>query len=132
MFITVPAILTLDSSGVGPGAILNQDFSVNSPSNPAGRGSIMALFATGAGMMNPVPIDGQVTGDNPPLADLPVSVEIGGSIAQVVYAGAAPGLVAGVLQVNCAVPLDIAPGESVPVNLFVGTFLSPAGATGGQ
>ena len=30
-----PAIFTMDGSGVGPGAILNQDFSINSPSNPA-------------------------------------------------------------------------------------------------
>lgn len=125
----VPAIFTLDSSGVGPGAILNQDFSVNSPSNPASRGSIVALFATGAGAMNPTPVDGQITGDNPPLTSLPVSVNIGGAAAQVLYAGAAPGLVAGVVQVNCVVPAGVAPGPSVPVGLIVGTETSTAGAT---
>lgn len=124
-----PAIFTLDSSGAGPGAILNQDSTVNSPSNPASRGSIIALFATGAGMMNPIPTDGAITGNNPPLASLPVSVQIGGLSAQVIYAGAAPGLIAGVLQVNCTIPQDIAAGEAVPVNLFVGASSSPAGVT---
>ncbi len=123
-----PAIFTLDSSGAGPGAILNQDSSVNSPSNPAIRGSEVVLFATGAGVMNPTPVDGQVTGNSPPLPSLPVSVQIGGAAAQVVYAGAAPGLVAGVLQVNCVVPQQgITPSDSAPVVLMVGTAASPLG-----
>ncbi len=123
-----PAIITLDSSGAGPGAILNQDSSVNSPSNPAIRGSEVVLFATGAGVMNPTPVDGQVTGNSPPLPSLPVSVQIGGAAAQVVYAGAAPGLVAGVLQVNCVVPQQgITPSDSAPVVLMVGTAASPLG-----
>jgi hypothetical protein len=58
----VPAIFTLDSSGVGPGAILNQDSSVNSPSNPAEKGSVVSVFATGAGQTDPPSVDGQVAG----------------------------------------------------------------------
>jgi len=42
-----PALFTTDGSGVGPGAILNHDYTVNSPSNPAERGSTIMLFATG-------------------------------------------------------------------------------------
>ena len=122
-----PAIFTLNSSGSGPGAILNQDLTLNSPSNPALRGSIVVLYATGAGAMNPPLQDGQVVGNTQSNPDLPVSVTIGGVDALVVYSGAAPGLVAGVLQVNCIVPQSISPGSSVGVNLVIGTQSSPPG-----
>ena len=59
---SAPGIFTVDASGVGPGAILNQDSTVNSPSNPANRGSAVALFATGAGQTDPPGVDGQVAG----------------------------------------------------------------------
>lgn len=127
--LAMPAIFTLSSNGIGPGAILNQDTTVNSPLNPAARGSVVVLYATGAGTMNPAQADGQITGSNPPMTTLPVSVQIGGVSAQVQYAGAAPGLIAGVLQVNCVVPQNISPGESVPVQIAVGTVSSPAGVT---
>ena len=124
-----PGLFTVSGNGVGPGAILNQDSTLNSPANPAARGSVLVLYATGAGAMNPTEVDGQIIGNNPPLASLPVSVQIGGVAAQVQYAGAAPGLVAGVLQVNCVVPTNITPGESIPVSLTVGTASSPSGVT---
>lgn len=41
-------IFTSDSSGSGQTAALNQDYSVNSASNPALRGSVVILFGTGA------------------------------------------------------------------------------------
>src|SRR5580658_1430710 len=75
---TAPAIFTLDSTGVGAGAILNQDLSVNSPSNPAAKGTAIAIFATGAGQTSPPGVDGQVTGTALPAPLLPVSVQIGG------------------------------------------------------
>lgn len=125
---TSPAIFTLDASGVGPGAILNQDSSVNSPSNPAGKGTIVALFGTGAGQTDPPGVDGQITGAvSTPI--LPVSLQIGGLDAEVLYAGTAPGLVAGVLQVNVRIPLAAASGFSVPVVLTVGQTSGPAGVT---
>ncbi|MCX6634321.1 MAG: cohesin domain-containing protein, partial [Acidobacteria bacterium] len=40
----VPGIFTLNSSGIGPGAVLNQDSSMNSPSNPAAQVSVVAVF----------------------------------------------------------------------------------------
>jgi len=36
------------------------------------------------------------------------------------YAGAAPTLVAGVMQINVQVPSGIAPGNSIPVVLTIG------------
>jgi uncharacterized protein (TIGR03437 family) len=126
---TAPAIFTLDSSGVGPGAILNQDKTVNSPSNPTGKGSVVELYATGAGQTDPPGKDGQVAGDALSKPVLPVSVQIGGLDAGVLYAGAAPGLIAGVLQVNCQVPANVATGYSVPVVLTVGRASSQPGVT---
>lgn len=122
-----PALFTLDGSGTGPGAILNQDSSINSALNPASPGSIVVLFANGAGPVNPTPADGQVIGSVLSYPTLPVSVSIGGLDAQILYAGAAPGLVAGVLQVNCVVPQNVTPGDSVPVQINVGTVSSPVG-----
>ena len=124
-----PAIFTLDGSGVGQGAILNQDSTLNSAANPAAKGSIVVVFATGAGQTDPGGMDGQIAGDNLPGPLLPVSVQIGGRDAQILYAGAAPGMVAGLLQVNCTVPLDSPSGYAVPIILSVAKTGGPAGVT---
>ena len=125
----VPAIFTLDSSGVGPGAILNQDSTVNSPSNPADKGSVVSVFASGTGQTDPPSTDGQTAGAIPPSILLPASVQIGGFDAQVLYAGGAPGLIAGVAQVNCLIPADAPSGPAVPIVLTVGPTSSQAGVT---
>jgi uncharacterized protein (TIGR03437 family) len=124
-----PAIFSLAATGVGPGAILNQDTSLNSQLNPADRGSVVAIYATGFGQTDPPGVDGQVTADLLPRPTLHVSVQIGGADAEVLYAGAAPGLVAGVFQINCRIPTNLAPGDSVAVRLIVGAALSPPGIT---
>ena len=124
-----PAIFTMDGSGVGQGAILNQNSTLNSPSDPAEKGSIIIAFATGAGQTDPDGADGQIASDTLPKPLLPVSVQIGGKEAKVLYAGAAPGLVAGVLQVNCVVPLDSPSGYAVSIILSAGKTSSPAGVT---
>lgn len=124
---SAPALFTLDGSGSGGGAILNQDSTINSALNPASRGTIVALYATGAGAMAPTPTDGQVTGNILANPTLPVTVQIGGMAAEILYSGAAPGLVAGLVQVNCRVPQGVTPGVAVPVEITVGTVTSPAG-----
>ena len=50
-----PAIFAADGSGAGAGAILNQDYSLNTPSTPAAKGSVVMIFATGAGQTDPQP-----------------------------------------------------------------------------
>ena len=59
---------------------------------------------------------------------LPVKVLLAGREAIVDYAGAAPGLTAGLLQVNVRIPAD-APVGAVPVSLVIGTKSSPANVT---
>ena len=125
---TTPAIFTLDASGAGPGAILNQDATVNSSSNPARKGSVIVVFATGGGQTTPPGVDGQLANRTQPKPVAPVSAQIGGLDARVLYAGAAPGLPLGVLQVNLQVPANAASG-AVPVVLKAGTVSSPSNVT---
>jgi len=120
-----PGVFTADSSGKGPGAILNQDQSLNTVYRPAARGSVVTMFATGEGQTRPEGVDGQVAVGALPRPVSPVSATIGGLPAEVLYAGAAPGLVAGVLQVNLKIPEALAPGLAVPVVLTVGNVKSP-------
>ncbi|MBC7926065.1 MAG: hypothetical protein H7039_10460 [Bryobacteraceae bacterium] len=116
-----PGIFTANSSGRGQAAALNQDGSVNSVQTPADKGSVVVLYATGAGVMAPAVNDGQVVLGSPtlPRPTLPVRVRINGQPAKLVYAGAAPDLVAGVLQVNVEIPSNC-PSGVVPVSLAVG------------
>lgn len=124
-----PAIFTLDTTGLGPGAILNQDNSVNSSTNGAARGSVVSIYATGGGTTAPLLADGAVTGSNLPLLTQPVSVTIGGIDAPVTYSGGAPGSVAGLTQINATVPGGVAPGIAVPVVIRIGNYSSTAGVT---
>jgi uncharacterized protein (TIGR03437 family) len=120
----------MDASGFGQGAILNQDGSINSSVNPAAPSSVVSIYATGAGQSKPTPKDGSIAGAKPlpePVAH--VSVEIGGLPAEVLYAGAAPGLVSGALQVNARVPAGVTPGPLVPVVLKIGDAGSQTGVT---
>lgn len=126
---TAPGIFTIDSSGIGQGAILNQNFSVNGSGNPTARGSVVMIYATGEGQTNPGGTDGLVTGSvlRRPLQN--VTATIGGVAAEVLYAGSAPGLVSGVVQVNARIPDAVAAGNSVPVVLTIGGVPSQAGVT---
>lgn len=126
---SAPGVFTLNSTGIGPGAILNEDGRVNTPDNPAPRGSIVVLYATGEGHTSPAGIDGLVTAMTLRHPVLPVRVAIAGQETEVLYAGAAPGLVSGVLQVNARVPAAVAPRSAVPVVVTVGSASSQAGVT---
>lgn len=124
-----PALFSANSSGRGPGAILNQDTSFNSASNPAAKGSVIVLFGTGEGQTDPPGVDGRLANSVFPKPALPVSVTIGGTrVTQLAYAGAAPGLVSGVFQINVVIPPD-APSGDVPVTVTVGSFTSQTGLT---
>jgi uncharacterized protein (TIGR03437 family) len=59
-----PGIFNLDSSGWG--AVRNQDGTVNSPENPARRGSTVSIYGTGGGQTEPVTVDGQIVANSPP------------------------------------------------------------------
>jgi len=124
-----PGIFTLDGSGLGPGAILNQDTTVNTSANSAARGSIVAIYATGGGVTRPALPDGAVTGSDLPLLTQPVSVTIGGIDARVAYAGGVPGAVAGLTQINAEIPAGVTPSAGVPIVIKIGNYTSSPGVT---
>jgi uncharacterized protein (TIGR03437 family) len=118
----------MNATGAGPGAIENFDGSINSPSNPAARGSFVAVFATGGGQTAPPGLDGafyKAAGSSP---QLPVKAQVGGIDAQVSYAGAAPTFVQGTLQVNVLIPMNAPTGETSLV-VMVGDAASQPGLT---
>ena len=123
---TAPGLFNL---GAGQAAALNQDGSVNGAANPAARGQVMVLYATGDGALSPPGVDGEITATvKQPIA--PVSLRVGGvEVPRILYAGAAPGLVQGVLQINFVVPDEAPSGANVPVVLTVGGAASPPGMT---
>jgi uncharacterized protein (TIGR03437 family) len=123
-----PAIFSQAGSGIGPGAILNEDFSLNSYSMPARAGSVIMIYATGMGPLESPPVDGLPVAAAVPVG-LPVAAQIGRLPAQVVYAGSAPGLVAGVMQINVLVPNDLPPNPETPISLTVGSVTTPPGIT---
>jgi uncharacterized protein (TIGR03437 family) len=93
-------------------AALNEDGSLHGPDNAAAVESIVQIFATGLGALNGT----LALGDFAPLQTLlpttaAVSVELDGADAPVLFAGAAPGQLGGVYQVNLRVPASMAPGE---------------------
>lgn len=128
--ISTPAIFSLDSSGEGPGAILNEDGTVNSPQHPAKIGSTIVFYATGLGKTDPAADDGEVASTDPnaklSVPAQPVSVLISGTAAKVAYAGAAPGFVAGVFQINAVIPPNIFTDVDIPMVVQVGGQISQA------
>lgn len=133
LFLTVekslPGLFSANSSGRGPGAILNQDNSLNTSTNAAVKGQAIVLYATGEGQTTPVGIDGKVIGFDLRKPLLPVSVKVGGVDCTVEYAGSAPTLVSGVFQVNVRLNNSVPSGLAVPVVLQVGSVSSQDGLT---
>ncbi|HEX4274644.1 MAG TPA: putative glycoside hydrolase [Bryobacteraceae bacterium] len=123
-----PGIFTTSANGSGPGAILNQDYSLNTAANPAAAGSVIMVYATGFGALNPPPTDGSIT-QTIATTLTPVTATIGGFAADVLYAGAAPGLIEGVTQINVRVPAGAAGNPAAAISLTIGAFTSASGVT---
>lgn len=102
----------------GSAAALNQDGTINSAQNPARLGSTVALFGTGGGQTNPASVAGEITPPElrPLIANTQVyvftnslpAVQLG-----IAYAGAAPELLSGVIQLNVILP-DVVPATYYP------------------
>lgn len=123
---SAPGLFT--TGGSAQAAALNQDGTVNGAQNGARPGSIISLFATGEGLTTPQSVEGAISAPSAlarPL--LPVSVLIGGRPAEVLYAGSAPGQLAGLLQVNVRIPEDTPTGAAASVQLQIGSAVSQAG-----
>jgi uncharacterized protein (TIGR03437 family) len=96
-----PEIFKLPS---GQAAALNEDGSVNSRENPAKAGSIVTVWGTGAAGWPRDTTDGSLNPSTPLLYLSAGATSAYSSRQEVTFAGAAPGLVAGVFQINVRLP----------------------------
>ncbi len=94
----------------GYAAALNEDGTINSKTNPAKSGSLVTVWGTGAPDWPAGTVDGSINPSSP-LTYLSVGVRPELQDTQVAFAGAAPGMVAGVFQVNVRLPATS--GQSV-------------------
>ncbi len=125
-----PGIFTLDSSGQGQAAMVNEDGTLNGSDHPAAKGSVVVFYATGLGQTDPPGVDGEITRDVLAIPRLGVVVWIQGQQAELLYVGAVPGAVSGVMQVKIKLPMGIPSGNSVAVTMNVGGWgPSPDGVT---
>jgi uncharacterized protein (TIGR03437 family) len=119
--------------------VLNSDNTVNSSANPAKRGSIISIYATGEGFIANAPPDGTgATGASDTVAAGSTRVLINGTFVDevtannptcslqpgdptggqwITYSGLAPGL-PGVWQVNVQIPMCVAPSTSTLLFLW--------------
>jgi uncharacterized protein (TIGR03437 family) len=128
---SAPALFTSDQSGTGQGAILNQNSTLNTPQSAAAVESVVVLFLTGDGMESPLVGDGAII-QTPPYSKplLPVTAKVGGVAVpteNILYAGAVPDSVEGLVQINLKLPLGIT--GQVPVMVSIGDAASQQGVT---
>jgi len=110
-----PGLFTADGSGSGQLHARNADGTLNSSANPAVAGSTVTLYMTGAGAMTPNVADGTPGPVAPPFPTpyLNVTATVNNISATVLGAFQAPGRVAGVLQVDVAIPVGTSSGDAL-------------------
>ncbi|HSB16683.1 MAG TPA: SBBP repeat-containing protein [Bryobacteraceae bacterium] len=113
-----PGIFRLHPGVSSQAAAVNEDGTINGPANPAARGSVVSVWGTGFGLIDPPCATGGLNPPGPVSLAAGISVDIAdGSppgvpvqYAPALYAGSAPTLPCGVVQINVQVPTYVAPG----------------------
>jgi uncharacterized protein (TIGR03437 family) len=117
-----PALFTVSGTGAGQAVALNADGSANSFANPAARGRVLRLFATGLG------ITSSVSGTVTPTAAITAQVE--GAAAQVSQvAPAGNGYPSGYFAIDVVVPAGAPADDFVLVTIAAGNTSSQNGVT---
>lgn len=97
-------LLPPDLAGPGRGVIQNQDFSLNTPQNPAAPGGVIVVYLPGLGELDePVPSGRPARADPLSRPVAPSSASIGGEEAEILFLGMTPDFV-GLGQANLRVP----------------------------
>jgi uncharacterized protein (TIGR03437 family) len=107
-----PGVFRLQVGQSAQAVALNQDGTLNGPSNPAARGSFVAMWGTGYGLPDPAC---SIGGLNQPRA-VPLRAGVSalmftGRSFKADYAGSAPTLLCGVVQINFQVPMEAPSGD---------------------
>ena len=126
-----PSLYTMNAAGQA--LAMNQSGSLNSASAAAPKGSIITLYGTGQGQVNPAVEDG-AAGPSAPLASTiaarttdgkaclntqpSMCVAIGSSWGDIQFSGLAPNMV-GVWQINVKIPQDTISGSAVPLLVVI-------------
>jgi uncharacterized protein (TIGR03437 family) len=117
-----PAAPTILTYGTNRAIVQNQDYSLNSSTNPAPVGSYATAYLIGSGPVAPMVPDGEPAGASPLSKEtFNTTVTVGALQATVLFAGMAPGFV-GLVQVNFQLP-NLAPGD-YPIQVSIGTAQS--------
>ena len=124
-------ILTLSGTGSGRAAVFDAQNAFLSEQNSTRAGDVIQLFGSGVG---PVSGDESTVQAQSDLTSIPVTAEVGGVAATVVYRGRT--IYPGLDQINIVIPGGVTPGCAVPLSLRTGTYSSnsvtiPVSASGG-
>jgi uncharacterized protein (TIGR03437 family) len=65
----------------------------------------------------------------PPTLNNTTTVTIGTDTVSPAYAGAVPGSIAGLVQINATIPMTVTAGKTVPLLITVAGNTSPTGVT---
>ena len=112
------ALFTVNGTGSGQLAAVNQDGTINSATSAAPRGSIITLYGTGVGAIPGTPPDGAAASGLIRTPDRP-RINVNGRFltdtdADIPYSGLAPGLIS-VWQINLKIPDTVPPNSAVPI-----------------
>lgn len=126
MDIASPGFFTTGGNGVGQLAALNEDGTLNTPANPAARGTVLTIFGTGFGNFAGLPADGEpATGalETPDKPRVIFALPPNTPDPEVLYSGVAPFNV-GMWQINFRIPMAVAPASAVRIAIIYKSIAS--------
>lgn len=96
----------------------NEDGSINSPANPARSDSIVSFWVTGTGAIPAEDGAIETTARNDNCCQVYTSGVLGFRPVEILYAGASPGIVAGVTQINVQLPPSLGSFASITIQVI--------------
>ncbi len=125
-------VLTLNGTGAGAAAVFDARNAFLSEENSTKAGDVIQLFGSGIGPVNGDESRQQTQAD---LTSIPLTVEIGGVSAAVLYRGRT--IYPGLDQINVLIPGGVTPGCAVPLTVRTDSYSSnsvtiPVSSAGGK
>ena len=122
VFNVSPGLLSLNPGDAAkPGAVLNQDGTINSEQNPASRGEVISIYGVGADFSELPENGAEAPLDRLIATTTTTTVFVSVAEAMVQFSGLAPGLV-NAWQINAFVPSDSFVAGLVPIYASLGNL----------